>query len=166
MFFRASLAIFFFLIAVIVVVLQQSADVLFGAYTVNLLAAIALSTSIIVHYPSALLLAVLGGVLLDHLSFTFGLWSIPLVIALIITNALFLRFFTNRSLWTLLLLGNTGTVIIFSLQMVFIQSSSFSLAHLGVQLVAHTAFFICFFVIARSFTTRLKPYLLLRSRTH
>ncbi|MBI4281589.1 hypothetical protein HY625_02070 [Candidatus Uhrbacteria bacterium] len=166
MFFRASLAIFFFLIAIIVAVLQQSADVLFGAHTVNLLAVLALATSIIFHYPSALLLAVLGGVLLDHLSFTRGLWSIPLLIALIITNMLFLRFFTNRSLWTLLLLGNTGTVIIFSLQMVFVRSFSFFLAHLGIQLIAHTALFICFFVIARSLTARLKPYLLLRSRTH
>lgn len=164
MFLRISLAVFFFIIALIIAALQQSADLMFGAYAVNVLAVAVLFTSIIFHYPSALLLAVIGGLLFDQLSFTFGLASIPLLAALMITNMLFLRFFTNRSLWTLLLLGNTGTIIIFTLQAIFLSSFSLFLTHLGMQLIVHTILFICFFAIARSFTARLKPYILLRSR--
>ncbi len=85
------------------------------------------------------------------------------MLTLLITNALFIHFFTNRSLWTLLILGGVGTVIAFLVRTLFVGSFALFFASLGAQLVSHTIFFILLFYGVNMFTSRLKPYIIVRS---
>ena len=67
-------------------------------------------------------LTVVGGFALDFFSFTTGAISLSLLGAVLVVNYLFIHFFTNRSFWTLILLGGIGTVITFTLHALFTRS--------------------------------------------
>lgn len=162
---RLSVIVFFFFAIVVVlfvVVGDHFLSLLIGSERVVLLVALSLFTSIIFRYSWALLLGVAGGVFLDFFSITQGSVSIAVLLALTITNTLFVHFFTNRSLWTLLLLGGIGTTIAFVAHRFLLFSFDRFIEMLATQLIVHTILFALLYAIVDRFTVHLKPYIILQ----
>lgn len=150
-------------IALGIVFFHELTAIFFGADRVRILIVAVLFVNIIFRYTIALALGVTAGFFLDQLSFTPAHWSIAAVLTLLATNALFIHFFTNRSLWTLLILGGVGTVIAFFVHALFVGSFVFFFASLGAQLLSHTILFTLLFYAVNMFTARLKPYIIVRA---
>lgn len=158
--------LFFFLLFILAVftilIFHEVLVLLLGASPINFFLASTLFVGIMVRYTWALALSVIGGVLLDFFSVTPGAMSIPVLFSLIITNTLFIHFFTNRSLWTLLLLGGIGTASAYTFTALFTRSFSFFISTIATQLIVHMGVFAFFFFLLNTFTARLKPYILIR----
>ncbi len=145
-----------------IVFLHHLAALFFGVDRLNVLILVVLFVNILFRYTIALALGVTAGFFLDQLSFAPAHWSIAAVLALCITNFLFIHFFTNRSLWTLLILGGVGTAIAFIVHALFIRSFALFFPLLGIQLLSHSFLFIVLFYFVNMFTSRLKPYIIVR----
>lgn len=146
-----------------IVFLHHLVALFFGVDRLSVLIVVVLFVNILFRYTIALALGVTAGFFLDQISFAPAHWSIAAVLALCITNFLFIHFFTNRSLWTLLILGGVGTTIAFIVHTLFIRSFAFFFSSLGTQLLTHTFLFIVFFYFVNMFTSRLKPYIIVRT---
>lgn len=78
----------------------------------NLILSLVIFLGVIVDYRRSLVLAFAGGLFLDLFSFnTFGLVTLAMILVAITVNFLFNEIFTNRSLYSLLILGSTGILI-------------------------------------------------------
>jgi rod shape-determining protein MreD len=74
----------------------------------------------LIDYQKALWVAFIFGLLMDIYSFKgFGLMSLGLILVVIIVNLLFKNLFTNRSLFSLLVLGIIATVFFEFLDFIF-----------------------------------------------
>ncbi|MDO8581904.1 MAG: hypothetical protein Q7S16_03440 [bacterium] len=154
---------FFCIFSLTIVFLHHFAGIFLGVDRLSVFIIVVLFVNILFRYTWALALGVAVGFFLDQLSFVPAHWSIAAVLTLCVTNFLFIHFFTNRSLWTLLILGGVGTTIAFIINRIFIQSFSLFLSSLGVQLLIHTFLFIVLFYFVNVFTSRLKPYIIVRT---
>lgn len=130
--------------------------------TIDLLFLLALSVSLLFSYWSGFALALLGGILFDAITLAPGKESIGLILAIVITNVLFLRFFTNKSLWTLLLLGGVGTIILRLTSALLRLSFENLFQTIAVQMLIQSISFVLLFSLIHLLGTRLKPYLLIR----
>lgn len=78
----------------------------------NLILSIIIFVIVIINYETGLWLAFGGGLILELFSiFPFGLITLSIVITAILLNSLFDNFFTNRSFYSLIILGLIGTFI-------------------------------------------------------
>lgn len=158
------LSVFFFCVLFFsIVLLQHLTALFFGVDRLNVFIVVILFVNILFRYTIALALGVTVGFFLDQVSFAPAHWSIAAVLTLCITNFFFIHFFTNRSLWTLLILGGVGTTIAFVVHTIVIRSFAFFFSSLGVQLLTHTFLFIILFYFVNMFTSRLKPYIIVRA---
>lgn len=158
------ISLFFFCVfSLSVVLLHHLGALFFGVDRLSVFIIVIIFINIIFRYTTALALGVTVGFFLDQLSFTHAHWSIAAVMTLVVTNFLFIHFFTNRSLWTLLILGGVGTVTALMIHSLFIGSYAFFFSSLGAQLLSHTVFFIFLFYFVNMFTSRLKPYIIVRT---
>jgi len=67
--------------------------------------------TVVISYERALVLALIGGLLLDIYSINiFGVATVSLVATTILTNFLFSHLFTNRSVYSLVALGTIGVI--------------------------------------------------------
>jgi cell shape-determining protein MreD len=104
----------------------------------NLVLSLVIFLVIIMDQKSALVWALVGGFLLELFSgLPFGATSISLLLTVLLTDFLFKNFFTNRSLYSLLILGYLGSVCyhLSSLTIIttilLISNQSFSLVYVG-----------------------------------
>jgi rod shape-determining protein MreD len=78
----------------------------------NLILSIIIFFIVIVNYKTGLWLAFGGGLILELFSiFPFGVITLSIVITAILVNSFFDNFFTNRSFYSLIILGLIGTFI-------------------------------------------------------
>lgn len=83
----------------------------FPISSLNLILSLVIFLTVIVNYQRGLWWALGGGLLLElYSSSIFGLITLSLVLTVIGINFLFNNFFTNRSLYSLLILGFIGTI--------------------------------------------------------
>lgn len=137
---------------------------------VHLVAALTIFVIVVVSFEYGLLWAFTGGIFLELYSgYPFGVTLLALLLTAISVNALFAHFFTNRSLYSLLLLSIIGTLL-FNL---FLLLSSGLLHALGLTAAFHPFIFsetlryvswqvglnalvvAIIFLVLRNFTTRL-----------
>lgn len=158
------ISVFFFCaLSLGIILLHHLAALFWGGDRVSVLIVVVLFVNILFRYTIALALGVTAGFFLDQISFAGAHFGIAAVLTISITNFLFLHFFTNRSLWTLLILGGVGTAIAFLVHAIFLQSFAFFFSLLGIQLLTHTLLFIVLFYAVNMFTSRLKPYIIVRA---
>lgn len=155
-------SVLFALIISIVSALHQTLSLIIGFDRINFALVVVIFTGVIFRYAWALIFAVAAGFIVDQFSLIPGSMSIPLLVAILLVNTLFIHFFTNRSLWTLLLLGGVGTIIAYVVHATFLWSFTLFLPSLGTQLFLHSILFIFFFFMTNTFSARLKPYILVR----
>jgi len=80
----------------------------------NLILSIAIFITVILNYHRGLWFALFSGLIIDLFSFLpFGTMTCAMLATVIVTNSLFNNFFTNRSLYSLIILGFLGNVIYF-----------------------------------------------------
>ncbi len=80
----------------------------------NLILSIAIFITVILNYYQGLWFALFSGLIIDLYSFLpFGTMTCAMLLTVIIVNSLFNNFFTNRSLYSLIILGFLGNVIYF-----------------------------------------------------
>lgn len=78
----------------------------------NLILSILIFIAVALNYRQALWFALVSGFLLDSFSFlNFGTLTVAMLLTVIILNVLFKNFFTNRSFYSLIILGLIGNVI-------------------------------------------------------
>lgn len=103
-----------FLAVIILVIIQVSflTTWLFPVSSLNLILSLLIFLTIIVNYHKALLWALGCGLFLEiYTVLPFGVTTISLILVVISINFLFNNFFTNRSFYSLIILGITGTLI-------------------------------------------------------
>lgn len=102
----------------------------FPINSLNLILSAIIFVTVIFNYQRGLWWAFGGGVIWELYSgMPFGISSLTFIIVAVIINFLFNNFFTNRSLYSLLILGYLGTVV-YSL-IVFLVSFVFLTLNLG-----------------------------------
>lgn len=78
--------------------------------SINLILSLIIFIAVIVSYEKGLWLAFMGGALLELYSgMFFGIATLSLILTVMAINFLFTNFFTNRSLYSLVILGFIGT---------------------------------------------------------
>lgn len=120
----------------------------------------ALFLSILFRYEWGLTIAISTGLLRDILHVSPAVSTISLVLVLLITNAIFRFYVTNRSLWTLLLLGGVATALHRFFLMILQWSFENALQTFVLQLVFHSILLIGLYAVTWVLGTRLKPYIL------
>lgn len=86
----------------------------------NLVLSVAIFITVILSYRQGLWFAVFSGLIIDLFSFlNFGTMVCVMLLTVISVNGLFNNFFTNRSFYSLIILGFLGSVIYFILLFVF-----------------------------------------------
>jgi cell shape-determining protein MreD len=86
----------------------------------NLVLSLLIFLTIIINFRQALWFAIIAGFILDSFSLSsFGALTVTMLITAVILNALFKNFFTNRSFYSLLILGLMGNVIYDLLLLIF-----------------------------------------------
>lgn len=133
-----------------------------GFSIVDVFLVAAIIGSILFRYTTGVTIGLASGILVDL--FTVSPWneSIGILAALFVTNALFLRFFTNRSLWTLLILGGVATIIVRVVEWLMTSMPPFLDITIATQLVLHGALFTILFFTIRLVRASMRPYLLIR----
>lgn len=163
-------------IIIVIVLIQISFIPSLPAYlkNFNLIFSFISFTTIIINYHRGLLWALLSGLLLDIYSLQpFGLISFSYLSAVIIMNFLFNHLFTNRSLYTLILLSLLGTILhnililIINIIIKFINpllyTSQFSLVYLQnlfLQSVYNVIGVILIFITFNYISSKTKSYFL------
>ena len=80
--------------------------------SLNLILSLAIFLTVIINYSKGLYFVVGAGLLLElYSSLPFGTTTLSLLITVIAVNLLFSNFFTNRSFYSLIILGLIGTYI-------------------------------------------------------
>lgn len=104
------LAYFLFVFSVVVVQVSFLTTWPRPISSINLVLSLIIFVAVIISYEKGLLLALLGGMLLELYSgMFFGIATLSLVLTVMAINFLFTNFFTNRSLYSLIILGFVGT---------------------------------------------------------
>jgi len=86
----------------------------------NLILSVVFFITIILNYGMGLWFAVSAGLILDLFSFlNFGTLTISLLLTVIAVNFLFDNFFTNKSLYSLIILGFLGNLVYIIILLVF-----------------------------------------------
>jgi len=98
----------------------------FPVNSLNLILSAVIFVTVIFNYQRGLWWAFGGGIFWEIYSgMPFGVSSLTLIFTVVIINFLFNNFFTNRSLYSLLILGSLGTVlynlIIFLVSIIFLS---------------------------------------------
>lgn len=103
------------LLAVIILVIIQISFLttwLFPINSLNLILSLLIFLTIIINYEKALVWALGSGLFLEMFTvLPFGLTTMSLILTVISINFLFNNFFTNRSFYSLMILGLFGTLI-------------------------------------------------------
>ncbi len=133
-----------------------------GFSIVDVVLVAAIIGSILFRYSIGVTIGLTSSILIDL--FTDSRWheSIGILAALFLTNALFLRFFTNRSLWTLLILGGVATIIVRLVEWLMTAMPPSLDITIATQLVLHSALFTILFFAIRLVRASMRPYLLIR----
>lgn len=77
----------------------------------NLILTLAIFTAVIINYDKGLYWALGGGLFLElYTHLFFGLTTLSLILTVILINVLFSNFFTNRSFYSLMILGLIGSL--------------------------------------------------------
>jgi len=80
----------------------------------NLILSIVIFITVILNYHRGLWFALFSGLIIDLFSFLpFGTMTAAMLLTVIIINGLFKNFFTNRSLYSLIILGFLGNIVYF-----------------------------------------------------
>lgn len=80
--------------------------------SLNLILSLVIFLTIVVNYQKGLWWALAGGLFLElYANGIFGVLTLSLILTLVVINFLFNNFFTNRSFYSLLILGFFGTVV-------------------------------------------------------
>jgi cell shape-determining protein MreD len=88
--------------------------------SLNLFLSLVIFIAVIINYHRSLLWAFVGGLFLElYSSLNFGITSLSLILTAILINFLFSNFFTNRSFYSLIILGFIGSVF-YSLVIIFL----------------------------------------------
>lgn len=120
----------------------------------------ALFVSILFRYEWGLTIALSAGILRDIVHVSPAVSTVSLLLVLVITNIIFRLYMTNRSLWTLLLLGGVATAL-HRLFLTLVQWSFDNAVHtFALQLVFHSIAFMVLYAITWVLGTRLKSYIL------
>ncbi len=127
-----------------------------------------------VRFSTVIFLALWAGFLTELMSVTpFGIFSISLILTLILSNAVFIYLFTNRSLPALLALGVFSTLIfkaIFFLTALLMSIKSTALAFSFLdyfsavfwELLLNLSFLIIVYILARRFNKKLEGTFLIK----
>lgn len=87
---------------------------------INLILCLAVFITVIFNYRWGLIFALISGFVADLYSpFFFGLATLSLLGSVFLINLLFINFFTNKSLYSLLVLGGSGVIIYNLLMLIF-----------------------------------------------
>lgn len=144
----------------------------------NLILAILFLVTLLVNYYSGLWLAVFAGLLLEIYSpAPFGGIFFPLLLVLLLADFLFRLFFTNRSLYSLLILSTAGTILFhffnssylwilyrFDWSPYTLVISNYYLAGLAWQLLLNAIFLSLLFLGLYFFSQRFKSVFLVEGR--
>ncbi len=144
-------------------------------YALNLTLAVLLFLLFLnIRFSTIIFLALWTGLLTEVMSITpFGIFTISLVITLVLSNALFVYLFTNRSLPALLALGIFSTLIFkaifFSVALsLLIKSTILSFSFLDYfsvvfwELILNLSFLTVFYILVRRFSKRLEGTFLIK----
>lgn len=81
----------------------------------NLILSIVIFVTVVLSYHRGLWFALFSGLIIDLFSFLpFGTMTLAMLLTVIIINNLFNNFFTNRSLYSLIILGFLGNIVYFA----------------------------------------------------
>lgn len=127
---------------------------------VDVILVAALFLSILFRYEWGLTIAISAGLLRDLLHVSPAVSTISLVLVLVITNTIFRLYVTNRSLWTLLLLGGVATALHRLFLALFQWSFENALQTFALQFVLHSILLMGLYAITWVLGTRLKSYIL------
>lgn len=104
---------FFRIIAIIIIGIIQISFLTTWPWPVNslnLVLSLAIFLTVIVNYSRGLYFSLFAGLFLElYTSLPFGITTLSLLITVVVVNLLFNNFFTNRSLYSIMLLGVIGT---------------------------------------------------------
>ncbi|MBI5071860.1 rod shape-determining protein MreD [Candidatus Falkowbacteria bacterium] len=110
-------------LAIVLLVLFQASFIAalpWPANYFNLVLSILIFITVILNFRQALWFALFSGLILDLFSFSnFGTLAITLLLVTSILNVLFRNFFTNRSFYSLIILGLIGNLIYIFLLLIF-----------------------------------------------
>lgn len=127
-----------------------------------------------VRFSAVLFLALWVGLLTEVMHITpFGIFSVSLIFTLVLSNAVFIYLFTNRSLPALLALGIFSTltlraIFFLATLLISVKSTLLSFSFLDYlsaifwELILNLAFLVIFYILTRRFSKRLEATFLIK----